>query len=601
MLTMPVASPSPWRSPAAVSMRQHALRDDNQAPTLDAPPPRDGAALRSNGLHWDMTSSGKPGLQSLRSRVARLAAGCLLAVDAAGATPPSFADLEAAGARIGQVRVLTRDIFDTDDPREDRLPFRWANALHVKTRRGVIERALLFRPGEAVSVRLIEETERLLREAKYLYDVEIRPAAVREGVVDIEVVTRDTWTLDPGISAGRSGGANTSSFGIKEDNLLGTGISLGFSRFNGIDRSGTQFEVVNPQVFGSRTALSVSRARNSDGRRDAVSVLRPFYALDTRWAAGASFSRDDRIDVLYDAGNPASSYRRRDNRGEVFAGLSSGLVGGWVQRWSAGVELQDDGYAVEPGATAPTRLPGDERFVAPFVRYQLVEDRFEKLGNRDLIGRPEFFALGLMATVQVGRAAPGLGSDRSAWLYAGEASRGFEDAAGRLLTASASVAGHTEDGRAHRLRLGAKVRYYLPQGAQWLFYASASGDLLRNPNPTESLPLGGDNGLRGYPLRYQNGRQRALFTLEERFYTDLFPLRLYRVGGAAFLDVGRAWGGDSPATGKAGWLGNVGFGLRFFSVRTAFSNVVHVDLAFPIDPDTDVKRVQLLVKTKASF
>lgn len=205
-----------------------------------------------------MTSSGKPGLQSLRSRVARLAAGCLLAVDAAGATPPSFADLEAAGARIGQVRVLTRDIFDTDDPREDRLPFRWANALHVKTRRGVIERALLFRPGEAVSVRLIEETERLLREAKYLYDVEIRPAAVREGVVDIEVVTRDTWTLDPGISAGRSGGANTSSFGIKEDNLLGTGISLGFSRFNGIDRSGTQFEVVNPQVFGSRTALSVS-------------------------------------------------------------------------------------------------------------------------------------------------------------------------------------------------------------------------------------------------------------------------------------------------------------------------------------------------------
>lgn len=77
-----------------------------------------------------MTSSGKPGLQSLRSRVARLAAGCLLAVDAAGATPPSFADLEAAGARIGQVRVLTRDIFDTDDPREDRLPFRWANALH---------------------------------------------------------------------------------------------------------------------------------------------------------------------------------------------------------------------------------------------------------------------------------------------------------------------------------------------------------------------------------------------------------------------------------------------------------------------------------------
>ena len=32
--------------------------------------------------------------------------------------------------------------------------------------------------------------------------------------------------------------------------------------------------------------------------------------------------------------------------------------------------------------------------------------------------------------------------------------------------------------------------------------------------------LGGDTGLRGYPLRYQNGNQRALFTVEERLYTN---------------------------------------------------------------------------------
>lgn len=493
-------------------------------------------------------------------------------------------------------------MFDADDPREDLLLFRWANALHVKTRPEVIERALLFKPGEPVSVRLIEETERLLRDTNYLYDVEIRPAAVYDGKVDIEVLTRDTWTLDPGVSAGRSGGANMSSIGIKEDNLLGTGISMSFSRFNGVDRSGNQFEVANPRAFGSYTSLSFSRARNSDGRRDAVSVLRPFYALDTGWAAGALFSRDDRIDMVYDAGKPASGYRRRENRGEVFAGRSSGLVEGWVQRWSAGVLLQDDGYAVEAGTTPPPRLPGDERFVAPFVRYQLVEDHFEKLRNRNLIGRPEFFGLGLKATVQVGRAPPSLGSDRGAWLYAGEIGRGFEPAPGQLLTASASVAGHAEGGRAHRLRLSAQARYYRPQGARWLFYAAASGDLLRNPNPTEAWSLGGDNGLRGYPLRYQNGSQRALFTLEERFYTDLFPLRVFRVGGAAFVDVGRAWGGGASATaGRSGWLGNAGFGLRFFNVRTAFSNVLHIDLAFPLDPDASVKRVQLLVKTKASF
>ena len=69
---------------------------------------------------------------------------------------PSFAMLEAAGARVGRVRVITGDIFDTDDPREDKLLFRWANALHIQTRPGVIERALLFKSGEPLSLRVLE-------------------------------------------------------------------------------------------------------------------------------------------------------------------------------------------------------------------------------------------------------------------------------------------------------------------------------------------------------------------------------------------------------------------------------------------------------------
>ena len=42
--------------------------------------------------------------------------------------------------------------------------------------------------------------------------------------------------------------------------------------------------------------------------------------------------------------------------------------------------------------------------------------------------------------------------------------------------------------------------------------------------------LGGDNGLRGYPLRYQAGTSRALLTLEERYYTGWYPFHLFYVG-----------------------------------------------------------------------
>jgi hemolysin activation/secretion protein len=113
--------------------------------------------------------------------------------------------------------------------------------------------------------------------------------------------------------------------------------------------------------------------------------------------------------------------------------------------------------------------------------------------------------------------------------------------------------------------------------------------------------LGGDNGLRGYPLRYQSGNQRALLTLEERVYTDWYLFRLIRVGGAVFFDTGRAWGGPFENLTNPGWLSDLGVGLRLLNDRTSSSNVVHVDLAFPLDPDPNIKKVQFLVKTYLTF
>ena len=547
-------------------------------------------------------------LRNLAPKIIAVAQPFVLALILHGAasaqqTPPlpSFAELEAAGVRIGKIQVLPQDIFDTADPKEDKLLFRWANALHIQTRPGVIERALLFKSGDLVSVRVLDETERLLRSNRYLYDVQIRPAAYRDGVVDIEVMTRDTWSLDPSFSAGRSGGTNASGIHIKEYNLFGTGVAVSLGRSKNVDRSSNLFEISNSRAFGTWTALSYSHATNSDGRRDAASVVRPFYALDARWAAGATASKDDRIDAVYNSGNVVSQYRHRQDRGEFFGGWSQGLVDGWVRRYSLGMSYQDDAYAPEAGLVAPTFLPSDQKLAAPFARFELLEDRYAKEVNRNLIGKPEFFALGLASKVQLGWATTALGSSRNTLLYSASVSRGFEPAPEHTLIATATLDGQYFGGQAHRQRLGAQVQYYLPQGKRWLFYASAAGDLLTRPDPADELLLGGDNGLRGYPLRYQSGTRRALFTVEERFYTDIYLWRLFRIGGAAFVDAGRAWGGNNANMTNPGWLGNAGIGLRIVSARSAFSNVLHVDLAMPLNTTPDIKKLQFLVKTKTSF
>jgi hemolysin activation/secretion protein len=274
-----------------------------------------------------------------------------------------------------------------------------------------------------------------------------------------------------------------------------------------------------------------------------------------------------------------------------------------VQRYSLGVSLQDDAFAIEPGVVAPAQLAPDRKLVGPFVRYELIEDRYEKELNRNLIGRPEFFALGLNATVQLGWASTGFGSSENALLFSGSVSRGFEPAPDHTLITAAKFSGQSADGQVQRLRLGAQAQYYLPQGKRWLFYAAGAADALSRPDPNETLLLGGDNGLRGYPLRYQSGTRRALFTLEERFYTDLYVWRLFRIGGAAFFDAGRAWGGQDISTNTVnpGALSDVGFGLRIVSSRAAFSNVLHIDIAFPLNATADISKVQFLVKSKTSF
>lgn len=520
-----------------------------------------------------------------------------------GDEPPSksFAALEAAGVRIGEITVRAEDIFDTSDAREDNWLFRLANKLHIQTRPEVIERALLFKRGEPVSVRLIEETERLLRGNRYLYEVKFVPLAVHDGVVDIEVVTRDTWSLDAGANASRAGGANASGIHIAEYNLLGTGTTVTLGRSKNVDRTSTSIGFSNSRAFGTWTNLSASHAVNSDGTRDAVSAIRPFYALDARWAAGVSGAQDDRIESVYQAGSIISQYRHRQKQGEVFAGWSNGLVNGWVNRYSLGVSVQDDAYQPEAGLMAPTMLPPDRKLRAPFVRWELIQDRFDRELNRNLIGRPEFFSLGLNATVQLGYATRSLGSSDNALLYNASVSRGFEPRTDDTLIATAKLSGQYLNGQVQRQRLGAQAQYYLPQSPRWLFYAAGSLDTLTRPDPDEALVLGGEDGLRGYPLRYQSGTHRALFTVEERFYTDLYVWRLFRVGGAAFVDVGRAWGGAMTNTANPGWLGNAGVGLRIVNARSAFSNVLHIDIAMPLNSASDVKKLQLLVKTRTSF
>ncbi|MGE5616742.1 MAG: hypothetical protein ACM3X5_07480 [Bacillota bacterium] len=529
--------------------------------------------------------------------------GVCLAIQAAEAPSslPSFKELEARGAIIGTIRVDPENIFDLSDPRENFWLFRLADFLHIRTRDSVIRGGILFKSGERVSARLIEETERLFRMNRYLYDVDIRPASYHDGVVDIDVITRDTWTLDLTGRASRTGGANSFAFGIKDTNLLGTAATLGISRISDPDRHGSEFEVAYPRLFDGWTKIDYLQGHYSDGRKRIATLERPFYALETRWAAGATGTDDDRIDPIYNAGDVVSKFRHHLKSAETYAGWSRGLIDGWTQRYSIGATGEDDTYGLAAGETAPAPFPVDHKMRGPFARWEVVEDRFLRTRNRDQIARTEFVSLGFNLNLQVIRSLEGWGSTQSAWLYNGTLSDGYtfpwgHDVLGTL------VAERRLDSTGRPLsHEGVQARYFAPHSVYTAFYGLASFDRLGSAAAPDQLQIGGDTGLRGYPLRYQEGERRALLSLEERAYTDWYPFRLLRVGGAVFYDVGRAWGGVNQNVLNPGWLSDVGVGLRFSIDRAAFANVLHVDLAFPLHRTTDIKSVQFVVKSYLTF
>ena len=515
---------------------------------------------------------------------------------------PSDEVLESAHARIGTVTIVARNIFDTARPDEDTKLFRLANELHLRTRSATIRNQLLFAEGGQYDGRLLQESERILRTTRYLQDANIRPIAWHDGVVDVEVVTHDVWTLDPAISYGRKGGKNSTGIGIEELNLLGRGKQLGFERKSDVDRTSTKLRYVDPQLLGSWWTLAGDYSDNSDGRTKELAIEHPFYALDTRWATGVAAMDDTRTDSLYDLGKIRDQFGVREKKATAYGGWSRGLQDGWTRRLTWGATYDESRFESIVGETGPTQsVPPDRKLVYPWVGYEWVQDEYEKTRNRDQIEKTEDFLLGLHARVQLGYAATSFGSDRDAWMFDAGVSRGFAPGSRHRLLLSSTLTGRHDSTGFADVQGGVAARYYFRQSERRLLFLGASVDGSSNLDPDHQILLGGDNGLRGYPLRYQAGEGRWLVTAEERFFSNWYPFRLFNVGGAIFTDVGRTWGANAGGTPSLGLLKDVGFGLRLGNSRSALGNVLHVDVAVPLDGGNDIKKLQFLVSTQRSF
>ena len=251
--------------------------------------------------------------------------------------------------------------------------------------------------------------------------------------------------------------------------------------------------------------------------------------------------------------------------------------------------------------TLPPAVPEDRKLVYPFIGIEVLEDDFDTSANRDQIGQTEDFYFGSRLSASLGLASESFGSDRDALVIAAQANRGFGSLQENALLLSAVLGGRFESGDARNLRLTASARYYKVQSAKRLFFTTLSATAGHELDLDNPVQIGGNSGLRGYPLRYRSGDSKMLLTLEQRYFTDWYPFRLFRVGAAVFGDAGRVWGENPVGPEQSGWLTDVGIGLRFAPTRSSSGKMIHLDIAFPLNGDDSIDSVQILLESKRGF
>lgn len=516
-------------------------------------------------------------------------------VDRWGQSGPSKS---AADTRtVGKVYVNRLPVFDTSSSRENNSLYRWVNRVHIDTQTDVLSNLLLFSPGEKLNENILVESVRILRDQKYINDADIRVVSDCEDVVDLEVITREVWTMVPEVSFKTVAGESTSRIGFRDSNFLGTGKSISLSYKRDSERDQVMLHYSDRNFRGSRVSIRSHLDDSSDGYTRLIQVSLPFYSLQAERSWGVSIKQQESIAIQYIAGERVSGVKVNEELLDAYLGFSGGLSDGQSVRYRFGVHWEDQSFDDLIDRPSPAVIADDFTLAYPFIEYESIQDKYAVAFNINQIHRVEDLYVGRFLRARFGYS----GLDSQRLIFSGEVTETFKAVNKVLLQGGINWSGrwnldenNIEDGE-----LGLNVEYHRGQTEKRSLVLGFAVGLLKNTGSHRQLTLGAENGLRGFRNHYLTGDTSYLFTAEQRVFTNFEPFGLFNVVFAMFVDSGKAYyRGDNGA--DPGWMTDIGIGLRLVPSKSDKGHVIHLDLAYPLntlDGNTSIQFTAELKKT----
>lgn len=503
------------------------------------------------------------------------------------------------GKKIGRITIDSRDIFDTTNPSESKWIYRTANILHLQTNESVVRRELLFKEGDAYNPDLIQETERNLRRFRFLRRVRIETNERPDGVVDVAVHTKDTWTLEPQFNFSRVGNKSSTKMGIVERNLFGTGKRIGAFIHRRPDGTHNSFAYKDQQFLGRKLDLTGDYLSGTDFRQYGASLSKPFRSTQSRNSFEISNFFTEEILPAYRDGREVGRFEVEGRQAVFLLGRSFGSTTKMTRQGTVAYRHENHEYEPVSGDTSGFLKPPLDlsvvEFGADWQGIDFIKERHIEKFDRDEdfnLGEGVGFTFGVGQNWEAGR--------RTELLPQLRGQLGYLFRPGHFALAAAKYHSRIANDKTDNLLMSLDLQYF----NRWRPKNTLAGHLAYDHgyrlDPEDYLLLGEDTGLRGYAIGQFSGERRLLFNLEDRLFFADDVLHLVSLGGALFFDSGYSWNPEDTM-GLSDLRSAIGVGFRVALSRSSRNEPIRFDLAYALNNNDQNSRLVFSIQSGLKF
>lgn len=511
---------------------------------------------------------------------------------------------EPEGKIVEDIDVLVLEVVEVDDPAP-----RFLNIFHTTTRKTILRREVLLKPGEKYKQYRIDETVRALRSFQQMSMVIAVPVkGTAPDRVKILLIAKDVWSLRTNfdIKVGTAG-LDLLRFEPTERNIAGT-LDSGVTRFEMYPETVTLGGIYlsprfTPYRLFSQTEANVMFNRDTgvpEGSYGRLHLATPQYSVDTKvlWSLSTSWNNayvrryvgarlaDFEAKGTEEPTFVPDKYHARELTQSATVVRSFGKAHKFDLAFGGEMSVRHylglDPSRYDPRVVAEyqrRRVPTSDDRAAPWVQARVYESRFLRIHDFDVLGFDEDYKLGYDAWLRIYPVTRALGSSRtflglaSAAQYVAPLKDGF------FRASVEGLAELTADGtQVPTLSVAGGMQLVTPRFG--FARIVADGVAIQRPRNYLNLrsSIGGEGRLRGYPTNGFVGENLVAFNVEMR--TSPVEILSCQVGAAAFFDTGDAFDNRDIRMKSS-----VGFGLRGLFPQLD-RKVMRIDIAFPMVRDS---------------